>query len=386
MHPRRRTKAERSLSKHPEVPAPPPSPPGSAPHVAIACQGGGTHAAFGAGVLLRLLEPDLRERFQLVGLSGTSGGALSAALIWRGLVSSGAEEAQERCLRFWQALAARQLDVPNFLASTWDVWSARTPLLVDAMPYLAEPFAEPQLRRLIAQHMELERLTTDPDRRARPKLFIGATDMLEGDRIIFQGEGLDVDQLVASAAVPPLFRAIEAAGHRCWDGLFTTNAPVREFTDILERPDELWVIQVNPQRRPREPRTLREIKDRTNELSGNLSLAQELYFIDRINQLLTLHPDLRHRYRHIRVRVVQLDAEQLDMLLDIPSKLDRRQGFIEQLLEAGRERAEWFLDERSAWPRERTIPARSVLVPPMLPTPRVQQGEAATVSMAAQRA
>ena len=44
--------------------------------VAIACQGGGSHAAFAAGVLQRLLGPELRGRFRLLGLSGTSGGAI----------------------------------------------------------------------------------------------------------------------------------------------------------------------------------------------------------------------------------------------------------------------------------------------------------------------
>lgn len=337
------------------------------PKVAIACQGGGSYAAFAAGALLRLLEPEQRERYQLVALSGTSGGAMCAALVWRGLVSSGAREASERCAGFWRALQADELPPADFWVNSWDVWSARTPVLVDAMPYLAKPFAEPVLRLLLGEHLELERLARDPLRRARPKLFIGATDVLSGDRIVFQGESLAVDHVIASAAVPPLFRAVNTAGHHCWDGLFTTNPPVREFTDIDERPDEIWVLQVNQQRRAREPRTLREIKERTNELSGNLSLGQELYFIDRINQLLDRHPGLQEQYRKICIRVVQLDPDQLDVRLDIPSKMDRRRSFIEQLMHAGRSRADWFFDERSAWPREGTIPARGVLATPSEP-------------------
>ena len=61
----------------------------SIPRVAIACQGGGSYAAFGAGILSRLLEPELSRRFPLVALSGTSGGSMTAALLWRGLVGSG---------------------------------------------------------------------------------------------------------------------------------------------------------------------------------------------------------------------------------------------------------------------------------------------------------
>jgi NTE family protein len=51
------------------------------PKVAIACQGGGSHAAFAAGVLRALLAPQFRDRYQLLALSGTSGGAMCAALV-----------------------------------------------------------------------------------------------------------------------------------------------------------------------------------------------------------------------------------------------------------------------------------------------------------------
>ena len=53
------------------------------PRVAIALQGGGSHAAFAAGVLLRLLGAERRDRYQLVALSGTSGGAICATLAAR---------------------------------------------------------------------------------------------------------------------------------------------------------------------------------------------------------------------------------------------------------------------------------------------------------------
>jgi NTE family protein len=48
--------------------------------VAIACQGGGSHSAFTAGALRRLLEVE-RDRYEIVALSGTSGGAICALLV-----------------------------------------------------------------------------------------------------------------------------------------------------------------------------------------------------------------------------------------------------------------------------------------------------------------
>jgi NTE family protein len=334
------------------------------PRVAIACQGGGSHAAFGAGVLVHLLGARQRERFQLVALSGTSGGAMCAALAWRGLVASGPDEAARRLVRFWRDLEVH--DLADAVANFWGVWLARLPVTLEVSPYLYEPAAEPRLRALLRLHLGLEDFTTDPARRAEPKLLIGATDVLNGDRVIFPGETLTYDDLIASAAVPPLFRAVSDDGRLYWDGLFASNPPVREFTALDEPPDEIWVVQINPQRRESEPRSMREIVDRRNELAGNLSLGQELFFVDKINQLLERHEVLAAKYKKIQVRVVELDGEELDY----PSKLDRGSDLIEKLLDVGRERAAWFFDSRSNWPRDRTPPAGSVLVPRATRQPR----------------
>jgi NTE family protein len=326
------------------------------PRVAIACQGGGSHAAFAAGVLVHLLGSRQRERFRLAALSGTSGGAMCAALAWRGLVASGPEEATQRLVRFWRDLEVH--DLADAVANFWGVWLARLPVTLEVSPYLYEPAAEPRLRALLGLHLDLEGFTTDPARRADPKLLIGATDVLNGDRVIFQGETLTYDDLIASAAVPPLFRAVRDAERLYWDGLFASNPPVREFTNLDEPPDEIWVVQINPLHRASEPRSMREIVDRRNELAGNLSLGQELSFVEKINQLIERHELLTAKYKTIHVRVVELDGEELDY----PSKLDRGSDLIEKLLDAGRERAEWFFDSRSKWPRARTPPPRSAVI------------------------
>ncbi len=66
---------------------------GHGPSVAIACQGGGSHSAFTSGVLQRLL-PTVDNEYNLVGLSGTSGGALCAVTAWYGLLSDGPDDAR----------------------------------------------------------------------------------------------------------------------------------------------------------------------------------------------------------------------------------------------------------------------------------------------------
>jgi NTE family protein len=338
--------------------------------VAIACQGGGSHAAFTAGVLSELLTSKWRDRFQLVALTGTSGGAMCASLTWRGLVRNNPDpdESRHRLLGFWRDLEIHTLF--DAVTNLWGLLLARSGLPFEVSPYLYEPSAEPTLRALLHRHLDLENLTRE-ERRGRPKLLLGATDILEGDRLIFPGDNLRYEDVVASAAVPPLFRAVEAEGRLCWDGLFATNPPVRELTDLEDdlRPEQIWVVQINPQRRQKEPRTMQEIIDRRNELAGNLSLGQELYFVDRINKLIedqALEKKVverqgaaqRPKYTKIELRVVEMEVEGLDYA----SKLDRTSAFIERLIEAGRERAEWFFDARSHWPRHRTAPPRSVWI------------------------
>ena len=79
------------------------------PRLAIACQGGGAHTAFSAGVLSYLFlafehfqrRPAGQMPFRLTGLSGTSGGAITAAMAWSDPGSPSWAEGAQRMLRFW---------------------------------------------------------------------------------------------------------------------------------------------------------------------------------------------------------------------------------------------------------------------------------------------
>jgi predicted acylesterase/phospholipase RssA len=82
--------------------------------IALACQGGGSHAAFAAGALKVLLpefvaddhEPE-GEPHELVAISGTSGGALCALAAWYGLIKGGTAEAVRLLDRLWDANCAQ---------------------------------------------------------------------------------------------------------------------------------------------------------------------------------------------------------------------------------------------------------------------------------------
>src|SRR5687768_12357284 len=99
--------------------------------VAIACQGGGSHTAFTAGVLGRLLRAEELAGYEVVGLSGTSGGAVCALLAWHNLLRGDAAGAVEDLDAFWRdnsATAPLEQVVNN-----WTVWASNLQNFV-AMP------------------------------------------------------------------------------------------------------------------------------------------------------------------------------------------------------------------------------------------------------------
>ena len=116
-----------------------------------------------------------------------------------------------------------------------------------------------------------------------------------------------------------------------WDGLFSQNPPIRELAAL--EPDEIWVIQINPSRRETVPQTTLEIADRRNELAGNLSLYQELRFIEQIDQMLEAGQLVQDgSYRRIVVRIIELSPSRVSRLLSAHSKVDRDPGLIGELM------------------------------------------------------
>jgi NTE family protein len=69
--------------------------------IAIACQGGGSQTAFTAGALKTLSEARLQDEFELVSISGTSGGALCAALVWDAHIKQ-EQPRWGRLMAFWK--------------------------------------------------------------------------------------------------------------------------------------------------------------------------------------------------------------------------------------------------------------------------------------------
>jgi NTE family protein len=217
---------------------------------------------------------------------------------------------------------------------------------------------------MLKKRIEFEKIGT-PLGDSSPMLLIGAVDVLSGEFRAFNSrrDEIGAETILASTALPTLFRAVRTEGGVYWDGLFSQNPPIRELPKA--RPDEIWVIQIDPKKRAEEPRSMTDILDRRNELAGNISLYQEIHFIQKMNHLVDrlgnqnqspknrrLHvPGKKGRkgrdYKRIEVRWIRMSRP-----LDFASKLDRSPSFIRGMMNYDERQAEDFLERL-----DRTLPA-----------------------------
>lgn len=314
------------------------------PKVAIACQGGGSHTAFTAGVLRRLFREGIDG--DVVGFSGTSGGAMCALLSWYGRVSE--DEDPRRLLEsYWKDIAANTpTDALVNGALLWgmSLKSAGVPL-PEVNPYYspASEWGQKELRRAIESLVDFEEARRLAAEDGAPALFVSAVDVHTGEFEIFREEEISSDVMLASAAEPSLFEAVEVDGSAYWDGLFSKNPPVDSFVvaDDVPHPDEIWVVQINPQKRGSIPKTIEGIMDRRNELAGNLSLNSDVRFIERVNDWVD-NDHLPDGYTHTEVERIRYDGDGDDWR----TKKDRSPEFIEHLMEEGEKAADEFLAEK----------------------------------------
>lgn len=316
--------------------------------IAIACQGGGSHTAFTAGVLKRLLR-EKEKKFEITALSGTSGGAICALLAWYGLLMKDKGKAISLLDDFWEDNSASSYW--DMMVNNWFVWTNRMQDIVsipEVSPYSYPSIAQDILRNLLNKHVDFEKIQTlrEP---SSPKLFIGAVDVLSGGFRVFKSNGkkndISVDAILASAAIPTFLRAVCIDNKVYWDGLFSQNPPIKEFIKghhAEEKPDEIWVIQINPEKRKKLPESIKDIQDRRNELSGNLSLNQEIEFINTVNKWTKYLPP--KKYKTVKVQRIEMLNEDLDTA----SKLDRSPTFIKKMMAYGEKEANIFLEKWSS--------------------------------------
>jgi NTE family protein len=310
--------------------------------VAIACQGGGSHTAFTAGVLEGLLA-NLPQDVEVVALSGTSGGAICATLAWEGLLRGDRVRAIQKLGEFWEVMGANHPWERFFNQALMSVMNLRDLMVLpEVSPYHLPTWGEDYFRLRLKDTFDFEELRMLARRPGAPLLHIGAVEVLTGHFEVFTGDDLCVECLMASAAIPELFRAVTVPGRGVyWDGLFSQNPPIHNLTE--HDLNELWVIQINSSTCAQIPTETHEILDRRNELSGNLSMEQELRYIEGNNRAIAEGRLKQPKFQPIHVARIPLDRD-----LGYRSKLDRRPDFLRELKEYGKTKSRWFLQSRES--------------------------------------
>jgi len=210
--------------------------------VVLVLQGGGALGAYQVGVFEALHEAGIEPDWVI----GTSIGAINAAIIAGNKPQDRLTCLRELWARFQQAPQFQALQylstfaqgIPGFFSPrlpAWGGWQARVGLDA-ASYYLTGP-----LRETLASLIDLDVLNA-----AHPRLTVGAVNVKSGELRYFDSRdgALGLEEVMASAALPPGFPAIRVDGEAFWDGGLYSNTPLEAVLDDNPRRDSL-IFSVN---------------------------------------------------------------------------------------------------------------------------------------------
>jgi NTE family protein len=316
--------------------------------VNLALQGGGSHGAYAWGVLDAFAED---ARLDIVGISGSSAGAINAVAYAAGLAEGGRDGARARLKQFWLSvstegtLAPGQRKLLNAWLGPWGrVWPGTQWAVswAEAMsqfvsPYAFNPLNVNPVRDHLVAAVDFERLRASDG----PKLFVAATNVRTGRGEIFRREALTADHIMASACLPTLFQAVRVGGECYWDGGYAGNPPLWPLFYETGCRDAI-IVQINPIERDEIPRTAEEIQNRLNEITFNSPLLAELRAADFVARLIRSGVLKSEEYRLERLHRIG-GAGRLECY-DASTKFDVSWPFLQELRDLGRADAKAWLE------------------------------------------
>jgi len=354
--------------------------------IALALAGGGAHSAFTWGALKFLLN-DLREHVEIVALSGTSGGAMNAAVTAYGL-GLGAPDpeaaAQELLDQFWvrtsqtaDLFANPYRHVPNPFWWSWNIDGTPVPTLLSMgatalAPAQLTPLHRNPLEFILGSVLDMRRFAEPAP---FPDLYVCATNVRTSQLKVFERRELNTDVLLASACLPSVDWPVVIDGEAYWDGGFRADPAISPLLQAprlqtSEESVDVVLIGINPLVRDDLPLMAWQIADRVNEISFNSSLIDEVKRLMMMNDILTdiddLDPKVRAKVRALPalagkrlVRLHYIEDEREMAPLGVASKNNTALAFLELLRDYGyraakrwwkAEGANSFTDPRSpAW-------------------------------------
>jgi NTE family protein len=314
--------------------------------VDLALQGGGAHGAFTWGVCDRLLEEPWLE---IEGISGTSAGAMNAAVLASGFAQGGAQGARDALEAFWRRVSAAAMFSPfqrgpiDIMLGRWTLDNSPAFLTMDLLARLISPYDMPSfgpnpLEAVLRDSVDFAALAAGPI-----KVFVTATNVRTGRARIFRNHDITAQALLASACLPQLFQAVEIDGDPYWDGGFAGNPTLVPLITELASDDTI-LVPINPIERPGTPRAARDILDRVNEISFNAVALKELKMLALLRRVADAGGGEGANWARMRMHVVR---NAVMVGLGYSSKLNAEWPFLEMLRQEGRKAAQAFLDQHA---------------------------------------
>ena len=252
----------------------------------LALQGGGAHGAFTWGVLDELMQDG---RVFISGMSGTSAGAMNAAVFIDGFLQDGRQGAVASMERFWKKVSDSAmfspLKPPPWHGS-WNMDDMPAYAFFDLVtrlysPYQLNPLDLNPLRDILAEVIDFERMR----RHTEIRLFVNATNVRTCMPKVFRTPEISVDVLLASACLPLVFQAVEVEGEHYWDGGYMANPSIYPLIHECTSNDVV-IVQINPMNRPDVPTGARDILNRMNEINFNATLVREMQGVATVSRLI----------------------------------------------------------------------------------------------------
>jgi len=240
----------------------------------LALQGGGSWGAYTWGVLDALLSS---RTVSVAQLSGTSAGAINAAILASAL-AKGSPAVAKRALRsFWLRMADPA--AADLMRSFWrpldrhwrnslGEWVLASETL---RGYVMTGLGTSALREAIADHVDIEAIRS----KQAPALFVTVTDVRTGLPRVFSNDLMSLDVLLASACLPHLFPAVEIDGEHYWDGGYTGNPTLWPMIQS-GLADDVVLVQLVRDRIDDVPADNASIRQRVGEIVFNSGLVAEM--------------------------------------------------------------------------------------------------------------
>jgi len=307
------------------------------PSLALVLSGGGARGAFEAGVVRHLHRAGLHAGV----IAGTSAGAITGAAVACGWSA-------DRIVELWTSLRTHdvlrpRLDVhrlvrpgallrgPRYLLGLGRASTTET--LLDALGWSWLLHLGP-LRELLVEELGGERLPLRDD----VTLTLTAVEVETGrllrfcnrdlrqhdrDRSRLVVADLTVDHVLASAAIPGLFRPVEVDGVQYWDGGLTSNTPLNAA--LAHAPERVVVVGTSPSEpAAAPPKSIGDVVAMAIDHVLRAALVHDVDHAETVNELVRGAPDATvHRAIELATVLPDSPIEGLGDLLDFEPEVSR---------------------------------------------------------------